>query len=78
MKEEFLKTQIATIEDHLIRTIILKNSPFSKALIHMLAEWENYLIIAKNILNNLLSAQTKFSQIKYLFKLDEFSKNLPI
>lgn len=39
IKEDFLNKHIAVVEDHLIRTILIKNSPFSKALIQMLTDW---------------------------------------
>lgn len=39
IKQDFLDNQINTIENHLIRTILIKNSPHSKALVQMLFEW---------------------------------------
>jgi hypothetical protein len=39
LQDDFLNKQIAAVEDHLMRTILIKNSPFSKALIQMLTDW---------------------------------------
>lgn len=39
INQGFLDEQIEVIEHHLTKTVILKNSPFSKALVQMLSEW---------------------------------------
>ncbi len=48
------------IEHHLIKTILMKNSPFSKALVQMLTEWEAWLLNGKKILYSFRSSQQKF------------------
>jgi hypothetical protein len=60
-----------------MRTVLIKNSPFSKALVQMLTDWENYLASAKNILVSFKNAQLKFTLIKDVLKIDEISKHLP-
>lgn len=40
-----------------MRTLLIKNSPFSKALNQMLTDWENYLLNVKIILVGFKNAQ---------------------
>ena len=61
-----------------MRTILIKNSPFSKALVQMLTDWENYLVSARNILVSFKNAQEKFTFVKDIFKIEEISKHLPL
>lgn len=76
--QEFLDQQIQLIDQHLTKTVILKNSPFSKALVTMLAEWENWLVNGKKILIGFRSSQDKFMIVRNIFKMDEINKLLPI
>lgn len=76
--KEFLDQQIQLIDHHLTKTVILKNSPFSKALVTMLTEWENWLINGKKILISFRSSQEKFMVVRNIFKMDEINKLLPI
>jgi len=78
LQDDFLNLQIACVEDHLMRTLLIKNSPFSKALNQMLTDWENYLLNAKSILVGFKNAQSGFLAIKDIFKIDDISKYLPI
>ena len=66
------------MEYQITKTVILKNSPFSKALVTLLTEWENWLINAKKILSGFRSSQEKFKIVRSIFKMDEISKLLPI
>ena len=78
IKDDFLNRQIAMAEDHLMRTVLIKNSPFSKALVQMLTDWENNLASTIKVLLAFKNTQIKFSAIKDIFKNDEISKHLPI
>lgn len=78
LKDDFLNLQFSMVEDHLMRTLLLKNSPFSKALSQMLTDWENYLLTAKSILLGFKYAQEGFLAIKDIFKIDDINKYLPI
>ena len=76
--EEFLDTHLALIDQHLTKTVILKNSPFSKALVALLSDWENWLVNGRKILEGFLSAQRKFLEVRAIFRMDEINKLLPI
>lgn len=78
IRQDFLNEQIEIIEHHLTKTIILKNSPFSKALVQMLTEWETWLTNGRKILSGFQCSQEKFLQIRAIFKMEEVSKLLPI
>ncbi len=75
---EFLDQQVQLIEHHLTKTVLLKNSPFSKALGTMLTEWENWLLHGKKILVGFRASQEKFRLVRSMFKMDEINKLLPI
>lgn len=53
----FLEQQLEVADHHLTKTLILKNSPFSKALGQVLGEWEGWLVQAKKVLNGFKLAQ---------------------
>lgn len=78
INQNFLDEQIEVIEHHLTKTVILKNSPFSKALVQMLSEWEGWLINGRKILTGFRASQEKFTVVRSIFKMDEISKILPI
>ncbi len=76
--QDFLDEQIEVVEYQITKTVILKNSPFSKALVTLLNEWENWLINGQKILSGFRSSQEKFKIVRNIFKMDEISKLLPL
>jgi dynein heavy chain, axonemal len=76
--EDFLDAHLALIEQHLTKTVILKNSPFSKALVVLLSDWENWLLNGRKMLSGFLAAQRKFIEVRAIFRMDEINKLLPI
>ena len=70
IEEEFLDYHIALLDQHLTKTVILKNSPFSKALVVLLSDWENWLINGKKVLAGFRNAQRKFTEVRSIFKMD--------
>lgn len=78
ISQPFLDQQIEAIEHHLTKTLILKNSPFSKALVQMLTDWETWLINGRKILTAFRTSQSKFMTVRSIFKMEEINKILPI